>query len=147
MQSIHDFQSFPFNNLSNTKVAFFFLKDPKVDLESVRASKTCGWHSLWVKLFGISTFRAQVNCKKIIRKVWRYISHIRNKPFGRFFFKLIINTQFFFFHWRDVAARNCLLTNLGPNRVAKLGDFGLAKDILLWVNQKIKIRSDSILPQ
>eukprot|EP00105_Crassostrea_gigas_P022673 XP_011442275.1 PREDICTED: ALK tyrosine kinase receptor-like [Crassostrea gigas] len=32
---------------------------------------------------------------------------------------------------RDVAARNCLLTNLGPNRVAKLGDFGLAKDILL----------------
>ncbi|XP_061188666.1 leukocyte tyrosine kinase receptor-like [Saccostrea echinata] len=32
---------------------------------------------------------------------------------------------------RDIAARNCLLTNLGPNRVAKLGDFGLAKDILL----------------
>nr|XP_022323809.1 uncharacterized protein LOC111124864 isoform X1 [Crassostrea virginica] len=32
---------------------------------------------------------------------------------------------------RDVAARNCLLTNLGPNRVVKLGDFGLAKDILL----------------
>ncbi|XP_062620782.1 uncharacterized protein LOC134282403 [Saccostrea cucullata] len=31
----------------------------------------------------------------------------------------------------DIAARNCLLTNLGPNRVAKLGDFGLAKDILL----------------
>lgn len=147
MQSIHDFQSFPFNNLLNTKVAFFFLKDPKVDLESVRASKTCGWHSLWVKLFGISTFRAQVNCKNHPQSLTLCISHIRDKPFGRFFFKLIINTQFFFFDWRDVAARNCLLTNLGPNRVAKLGDFGLAKDILLWVNQIIKIRTDSRLPQ
>lgn len=52
-----------------------------------------------------------------------------------FFSEWYIDTQIFLFDWRDVAARNCLLTNLGPNRVAKLGDFGLAKDILLWVNQ------------
>ncbi|XP_069132980.1 uncharacterized protein [Argopecten irradians] len=31
---------------------------------------------------------------------------------------------------RDIAARNCLLTEKGPNRVAKIGDFGMARDIL-----------------
>ncbi|XP_040925006.1 tyrosine-protein kinase receptor isoform X2 [Betta splendens] len=30
---------------------------------------------------------------------------------------------------RDIAARNCLLTCPGPNRVAKIGDFGMARDI------------------
>ncbi|KAJ1157851.1 hypothetical protein NDU88_010548 [Pleurodeles waltl] len=30
---------------------------------------------------------------------------------------------------RDIAARNCLLTCLGPGRVAKIGDFGMARDI------------------
>ncbi|KAJ8289591.1 hypothetical protein GJAV_G00003070 [Gymnothorax javanicus] len=30
---------------------------------------------------------------------------------------------------RDIAARNCLLTCKGPNRVAKIGDFGMARDI------------------
>lgn len=32
------------------------------------------------------------------------------------------------FH-RDIAARNCLLTCPGPERVAKIGDFGMARDI------------------
>uniref|UniRef100_A0A3B3BNF5 Tyrosine-protein kinase receptor n=1 Tax=Oryzias melastigma TaxID=30732 RepID=A0A3B3BNF5_ORYME len=30
---------------------------------------------------------------------------------------------------RDIAARNCLLTCAGPERVAKIGDFGMARDI------------------
>uniref|UniRef100_A0A3Q3WEV5 Tyrosine-protein kinase receptor n=1 Tax=Mola mola TaxID=94237 RepID=A0A3Q3WEV5_MOLML len=30
---------------------------------------------------------------------------------------------------RDIAARNCLLTIPGPDRVAKIGDFGMARDI------------------
>uniref|UniRef100_A0A8C5MMR4 Tyrosine-protein kinase receptor n=1 Tax=Leptobrachium leishanense TaxID=445787 RepID=A0A8C5MMR4_9ANUR len=30
---------------------------------------------------------------------------------------------------RDIAARNCLLTNSGMGRVAKIGDFGMARDI------------------
>uniref|UniRef100_H3B463 receptor protein-tyrosine kinase n=1 Tax=Latimeria chalumnae TaxID=7897 RepID=H3B463_LATCH len=30
---------------------------------------------------------------------------------------------------RDIAARNCLLTCMGPGRVAKIGDFGMARDI------------------
>ncbi|KAM8785000.1 ALK tyrosine kinase receptor [Rhynchonycteris naso] len=30
---------------------------------------------------------------------------------------------------RDIAARNCLLTCSGPERVAKIGDFGMARDI------------------
>ncbi|XP_060119311.1 leukocyte tyrosine kinase receptor [Heteronotia binoei] len=30
---------------------------------------------------------------------------------------------------RDIAARNCLLTCTGPGRIAKIGDFGMARDI------------------
>ncbi|XP_072479972.1 leukocyte tyrosine kinase receptor isoform X2 [Notamacropus eugenii] len=30
---------------------------------------------------------------------------------------------------RDIAARNCLLTCSGPGRIAKIGDFGMARDI------------------
>nr|XP_020648754.1 ALK tyrosine kinase receptor [Pogona vitticeps] len=30
---------------------------------------------------------------------------------------------------RDIAARNCLLTCKGPGRIAKIGDFGMARDI------------------
>lgn len=31
--------------------------------------------------------------------------------------------------FRDIAARNCLLTCKGTGRVAKIGDFGMARDI------------------
>lgn len=34
-----------------------------------------------------------------------------------------------FSSFRDIAARNCLLTCKGPGRVAKIGDFGMARDI------------------
>lgn len=35
----------------------------------------------------------------------------------------------FFFYSRDIAARNCLLTCKGKDRVAKIADFGMARDI------------------
>ncbi len=37
--------------------------------------------------------------------------------------------------FRDIAARNCLLTCPGPDRVAKIGDFGMARDIYRFVCQ------------
>lgn len=37
-------------------------------------------------------------------------------------------------HFRDIAARNCLLTCPGPDRVAKIGDFGMARDIYRFVS-------------
>ena len=30
---------------------------------------------------------------------------------------------------RDLAARNCLVSSKGPDRVVKIGDFGLARDV------------------
>lgn len=30
---------------------------------------------------------------------------------------------------RDIAARNCLLSSTDSNKIAKIGDFGFAKDI------------------
>ena len=40
---------------------------------------------------------------------------------------LFLTSCFWFF--RDIAARNCLLTTKGPSRVAKIADFGMARDI------------------
>lgn len=42
------------------------------------------------------------------------------------YFLVCLSCSFFF---RDIAARNCLLTCPGPERVAKIGDFGMARDI------------------
>lgn len=38
-------------------------------------------------------------------------------------------SDFFLPDSRDIAARNCLLSCIGPSRVAKIGDFGMARDI------------------
>lgn len=38
-------------------------------------------------------------------------------------------TSRFLWPFRDIAARNCLLTCKGSGRVAKIGDFGMARDI------------------
>lgn len=35
--------------------------------------------------------------------------------------------------YRDIAARNCLLTEKGPNRVAKIADFGMTKNVFRFV--------------
>jgi anaplastic lymphoma kinase len=31
--------------------------------------------------------------------------------------------------YRDIAARNCLLTSRSPERVAKIADFGMSRDV------------------
>lgn len=56
-----------------------------------------------------------------IKKLLRFISYSRKSarwPHG-----------FCLSSFRDIAARNCLLTCKGPGRVAKIGDFGMARDI------------------
>lgn len=48
-----------------------------------------------------------------------------------------------FFLNRDIAARNCLLTTKGPERVAKLADFGMSRDVYRYVSkQSIKKKSN-----
>ena len=34
-----------------------------------------------------------------------------------------------YYYCRDIAARNCLLTSKGPERVAKIADFGMSRDV------------------
>lgn len=41
--------------------------------------------------------------------------------------------------FRDIAARNCLLTCPGPDRVAKIGDFGMARDIYRYTDSTLSI--------
>ena len=38
-------------------------------------------------------------------------------------------TEIRFYLLRDIAARNCLLTSPNPHRIAKIADFGMARDI------------------
>ncbi|XP_035825708.1 ALK tyrosine kinase receptor [Aplysia californica] len=45
---------------------------------------------------------------------------------------------------RDLAARNCLLTTKGPNRTAKIADFGMARDI--YRNDYYKKAGKAMLP-
>jgi len=35
---------------------------------------------------------------------------------------------------RDIAARNCLLSTTGRNRVTKIADFGMSRDVYRYVN-------------
>lgn len=51
---------------------------------------------------------------------------------------------FVFFPPRDIAARNCLLTCPGPERVAKIGDFGMARDIYRSVKPAKKNYLDGV---
>lgn len=37
---------------------------------------------------------------------------------------------------RDIAARNCLLTTKGPDRMVKIADFGMARDIFRYVHEE-----------
>ncbi|KAM3594678.1 uncharacterized protein V6R79_012048 [Siganus canaliculatus] len=55
--------------------------------------------------------------------MWELLQMARDIAFGCRYLE-----ENHFIH-RDIAARNCLLTCPGPERVAKIGDFGMARDI------------------
>ncbi len=45
---------------------------------------------------------------------------------------------------RDIAARNCLVSSKGADRVVKIGDFGLAKD--LYTSDYYQVEGQRKLP-
>lgn len=45
---------------------------------------------------------------------------------------------------RDIAGRNCLVTSKGADRVVKIGDFGLAKD--LYTSDYYQVEGQRKLP-
>ena len=57
-----------------------------------------------------------------------------------FFYKYVL-----YFLSRDLAARNCLVSSTDPRqRIVKIGDFGLARDI--YKNDYYRKEGDGLLP-
>ena len=57
----------------------------------------------------------------------------------------IHNLSFHFIYFRDLAARNCLVSSCNPSEmVVKIGDFGLARDI--YKNDYYRKEGEGLLP-
>ncbi len=86
-----------------------------------------------VRMSCSSTQFSPFNKNPIIRRTVAvsYCNHISNQPKQKVCAVTCLSVSLcvFFSSFRDIAARNCLLTCKGPGRVAKIGDFGMARDI------------------